>query len=142
MTTRKVMPAAVKHAIETVAGAPLGSRAARVIGCRHCAAPVFRGLDADLMALEVTADVRPLNAAGELAAILTDRRTYELRWVSRNGQGRYELERRDSFRIRGRPPGTAGIDVLAAHRCNTPLGATALTCRPPAVEQLPDHPPF
>jgi hypothetical protein len=140
MTTNAFARQAAKKAAEVKTGAPAGSRAARVICCRHCNAPVFRGLDADIMALEVTVDVRPVNAAGELAALIDQRRTYELRWDGR----RYEIERRDQFRISGRPPGTAGIDVLVSHVCGQTIGFDRLTTGPAAhmVEHLPDEPPF
>ncbi len=142
MTTNAFARQAALQSVEVKTGAPAGSRAARVICCRHCAAPVFRGLDADVTALEVTVDVRPLNAAGELAALIEGRRTYELTWTAR--PGRYELDRRDHFRIKGRPPGTQGIDVLAAHLCDQPLGSGRLSTGPAAqmVEHLPDEPPF
>lgn len=131
--------AALKSA-EVKTGAPAGSRAARVIACRDCSAPVFRGLDADIMALEVTVDVRPVNADGELTALLEERRTYELSW---NGR-RYEIDRRDQFRIKGRPPGTRGIDVLVSHVCGHTIGFDRLSTGPAAhmVEHLPDEPPF
>jgi hypothetical protein len=142
MTTNAYARQAAKKATEVKTGAPAGSRGARVVCCRNCAAPVFRGLDADLMALEVTLDVRPVNAAGELAALIEGRRTYELSWIAR--PGRYEIERRDHFRISGRPPGTSGIDVLTSHVCGQTIGFDRLSTGPAAhmVEHLPDEPPF
>ena len=140
MTANAFARKAAKKAFEVKTGAPAGSRGARVICCRDCAAPVFRGLDADLMAFEVSVDVRPVNAAGELAALLEQRRTYELYWTGR----RYELERRDHFRITGRPPGTHGIDVLVSHVCGQTIGFGRLSTGPAShmVEHLPDEPSF
>ena len=136
---RKPIPATVKAAHATRTGAHMGQRTARVHGCTHCGQPIFRGLDDSIAAIDVTADIRPLDAAGELAALLAGRSTVELTWLS----DRYELHRRDRWRIRDRPAGTPGIDVLAAHTCHNPLGHGTLTTGPNTHrEVLPDEPPF
>jgi hypothetical protein len=137
----KPIPRRVVEIIETKTGQELGQRRARVVGCKQCGEPVFRGLDADIAALEVCTDVRPLNAAGELAALIAGRATFELTWE--RGRGRYELRRRDQWQIAGRPPGTGGMDVLAAHHCGLSSGSGRLQSGPAAgmVEQ-PTEPPF
>jgi len=140
-TTTKPLPRHLAQAIEAKTGQERGQRRARVVGCKTCNEPVFSGLDGDIAALEVRTDVRPLNAAGELAALIAGRTTYELTWNCSNG--RYELEWRSQWQIVGRPPGTPGIDVLATHVCGTNVGAGRLQTGPAAVMvQLPAEPPF
>lgn len=55
---------------------PIGRRAL-FTRCRKCKEIVLRGLDADILAMEVTADPTPLDPMQELACVLTGRATYQ-----------------------------------------------------------------
>lgn len=81
---------------------------------RPCGLPIMLGLDADLCAFEVRCDLGQLDTRGEVMALLEGRRTYEL-----NVRG--ELNRRDHWAIRARPP--SRVTVLAEHRCDAPIPA-------------------
>lgn len=98
------------------------SRAVRARTCPRCAATILAALDDDVAALPTRVDPGPIDAAGELAAILTGRATYRIHWRTT----RHELDHRDRWQIRGEPPATADrrgqpIEVLAEHRCGLPL---------------------
>jgi hypothetical protein len=92
------------------------ARSARSTSCRQCGRPVMAGLDDDMCALSVVVDTYPLSAAGEVVALMSGRRTYSLTWAG----GRYEIDRRDEYRIDGNPPGArANVDVVVNHECGT-----------------------
>jgi len=55
------------------------TRRIRARRCTKCAAITLRGLDGDVAALPARVDPEPISADGELAALLTGRRTYTLR---------------------------------------------------------------
>lgn len=77
--------------------------------CR-CGEPVLVGWDADRCALLVALDVYPLTAAGEVAALQQDLRTYRLR----NGK----LQVRSQYNIPGKVP-SHDVLVIRAHRCGS-----------------------
>lgn len=52
------------------------NRAARRSRCKRCGEPLLVGLDADHVAASVRVDVQPVDRVGEVAALLTGRRTY------------------------------------------------------------------
>lgn len=79
------------------------STKAKWITCRRCGAEI---IDAIAEGLPARADVRPLTAAEEIAALLDDRWTYALLAG--------ELVHRDHWRIRG---GLVGRSIHAQHRC-------------------------
>lgn len=89
------------------------TRRARAVLCRHCRRAVMLGITAIPGGLTIQADPSPLSRLGEALALMTGRRTVELRWVG----DRYEIDLRDHFRIRGSPAGTNGVDVLVVHDC-------------------------
>jgi hypothetical protein len=95
--------------IDAAAGA---SRKARTFRCRECKRAVLRGLDSDQCAVTVEADPTPLTDEGEAIARLLGARTYELRWLGAH----YELDFRDQWRIKSRPAGKPGIEILVEHR--------------------------
>jgi hypothetical protein len=88
------------------------SRKARSFQCPECKRGVLRGLDADMCARTAEADPTPLTTEGEALAVLMGAATYELRWLVDH----YELDQRDQWRIKGRPAGKPGIEVLVEHR--------------------------
>ncbi len=119
------------------------ARAARAQACSRCGACTFRGLDADAGAFAVRVDAYPLDAAGELLALVAGRRTYTLRWIP--GRARYEIDRRESLDIESHPPGEdVNADVVAVHQCNAaPLPRARTTIqRARKRVMLTDEPPF
>lgn len=98
------------------------SRSARAFQCPKCHAFCMRGLDDDRTAGIAIVDSRPLNAHGELIALLEGRVTYDLAWRGY----RYELDFRYVDNVRGNPPGSqAGVDVVCEHRCGRAITAIA-----------------
>ena len=124
------------------------TRRARAVTCSGCRRPVMRGLDRDFGGLSADADPAPLSALGEALALLAHRPTYELRWLG----GRYEIDRRDRYRIAGQPAGTNGIDILVGHDCSLSPGQNYPTidsrvddkhARPKVADKdLPHNAPF
>jgi hypothetical protein len=105
---------------------------ARPRRCPACAAPVLVGLDDTVAAFRAVADPTPLDRAGEVAALLTGRDTYQL-----TDPPRVSLRRRDRWQIQGRPADTA--TVLPAHACGHPLAPTPT----PADQRSTDaHAPY
>jgi hypothetical protein len=105
---------------------------ARPRRCPACNAPVLIGLDDTLAAFRAVVDPTPLDRAGEVAALLTDRDTYRL-----TDPPRVSLRRRDRWQIQGRPADTT--TVLPAHACGAPLGQPVA---PTSQEPASDHIPF
>lgn len=119
------------------------TRSARAVSCPKCRRHVMRGINDSFGGWVVMADPEPLSKLGEALALLGGRATVELRWLG----DRYEIDQRDHFRIRGRPAGTNGIDVLVIHECalaqGQPLPQIDSTLRDDIrPELLPDNPPF
>lgn len=116
-------------------------RAVSAAVCPTCKTRVLTGLDDDRCAGPATADPTPLDATGEALALLAGRSTYDL---TRRGD-RYELDLRDPIRIRHRPAGSPGADVVPAHRCHAaslPAVASVHAPRPIAAQGCTDEPPF
>lgn len=108
------------------------TRPARADACRRCGWPVLTAISGGC---PVQADIQPLAADTELAALLAGRLTYDI-CVSGN---RVHLERRDIFRIR------AGRNhpVVATHTCKReppPMTGTAQPEIPPG--NTPEKIPF
>jgi len=115
-------------------------RRAHVRRCRDCGRYTFVGLDDVVMAGVATVDVAPLDALGELLALLCGLTTYDLSWRG----DRYEIDRRESHHIRSAPPGSkAGNDVVNDHRCGVDIAHHAASrLRIPSAYVFPDKPPF
>lgn len=116
------------------------TRSAKARPCEGCRRPVIRGLDDDWTALTVACDPEPLSAFGEAAAVLAGRKTFTLALRG----GRYELDRRDEWRMRGDPAGTGRIDVLMEHKCGQKgqFEQTESNLRVPGANSAsPDAPP-
>lgn len=109
------IPATVA-ALKKTLGAP-GWRGLTPHRCRVCKQIVCTGLDADCCAGQADIDWTPLDAAGEIAALLQGRRTYQMR---REDTHLVILGRTVRI-IRARPPGGTDwcgpYDVVPAHRC-------------------------
>jgi hypothetical protein len=121
------------------------SRRARARFCRKCRAPIMVGLDSDVMGTAAVCDPAPINVLGEVQALMTGRATYALRWLG----GRWEIDHRDSFQIKGSPAGSnPRYEVLAEHRCHAPINAANMRApyleRPgdKKAESDDDNPPF
>jgi hypothetical protein len=94
------------------------SRSAKSFQCPTCHAFCMRGLDHDRVAGIAIVDARPLNAQGELVALLEGRATYNLAWRG----GCYEIDFRELESIKASPPGRrADVDVVCAHMCGRPI---------------------
>lgn len=92
------------------------TRKARIRTCPTCHHQILVGLDDVQCALEVHADPMPLSPVGEAVALLSNRRTVNLR---REGGG-WVIDRRDDHDIAATPAGTATrTDVLGQHHCAT-----------------------
>lgn len=112
--------------------------------CRTCRALICTGLDNDYCAGLVDIEWTPLDAAGEITALLQGRPTYQLR---REGTHLVALHRTPRI-IRARPPGgqdwTGPYDVVPAHLCRAPdlpaVGTTLIA--PPPDPDIPDTCPF
>lgn len=123
------------------------TRRARARRCDTCRAVVMLGIDADWSGIVSAADPTPLSWVGEAQASMAGRVTFELAWTtSPSGLPSYELNRRNPSRIRGRPAGTPGMDVLAQHECRSTMVfdtcATAIRDSASPTAILPDKPPF
>lgn len=92
----------------TITGPTLITTAPNLVDCRHCGRPL---LAATVGGLDRHVDPAPLTDAGELAALLAGRATYDLAGINRD-----HLIRRSVHRIHatGRHP------VLADHDCAGP----------------------
>lgn len=134
----KALPGWLVRHLETIGaiGNDRVFRTARPAQCRHCSWSILVGLDNDRCALPAHVDPWPLAPIGEALALLSGRTTYALHV----GPGLCELQRRDSWQIRGAPAGTR-YDVLAAHVCagvHLPQAPTVNRLSEP----LPTEPPF
>jgi len=81
----------------------------KLIKCR-CGEPILVGWDGDMCALEVTLDIYPFTASGEVAAIQLGLRTFRLK--------RGKLKLRDQYTIPGNPP-SHDLIVIRDHRCGS-----------------------
>lgn len=92
------------------------SRAAKSRRCPDCRMWVLAGLDDPRCAGPAIVDTSPLSSLGETVALLTGRSTYALRRF----HTRIELDHRNQWSIHT-PPEHAPYDVIAEHRCRTPM---------------------
>lgn len=90
-------------------------RTARLRTCPRCHAPVLAGLDADICAFSVRADLTPIDETGEALALLTRRRTFDL--VSDRHAKKLYAREEHNIRMSRRYP------VLPEHRCGQSLTA-------------------
>jgi hypothetical protein len=93
--------------------------AARIDRCGGCGRTIWVGLDANYGHQVIEADPHPVGLWGEGLALAGGRATVELRLI---GGCRWELSKRDNFRIRGSPAGTPDRDVLVVHHCGLDYG--------------------
>lgn len=120
MTRQRLsLPQAVRDAIETRDGAPIGARNARPENCPRCKAPTLVGLDGERLAMTIRADPIALSAEGETTGLDIGRKTYTL---TRTTSGRWQIDWRPSWR-RSHMPATVGAlyDVVATHFCGNPI---------------------
>ncbi len=99
--------------------------------CRRCSVAILTGYDADRCGLRVRVDPQPLDALGELAAVMAGLATYTLRTGL---AGRPELDHRYAERMRGEQPMAGMYDVLAEHRCGR-VNVAGRTNLPPRVDR-------
>jgi len=118
------------------------TRNARYSRCANCKSRIIIGFDADFGYRAVECDPTPLSVAGELAAMLANRRIYRL---TSHG-GHWRIDDRDIFSLRATPPGTKGTDILVTHVCgdSTQFDSipTVAQFPPKTAADLPDKPPF
>ena len=120
-----------------------GPRGVRASWCRVCGVPILSGLDADVCAFYVKVDATPLDATGEMLALLSDppRTTYQIDRLGHSPR----LTRRRAFDITTNPAGPRADlktwDVLPAHRCGAPLPAIPSNF-PEALEAITNECPF
>ncbi|MFB9620659.1 hypothetical protein [Brooklawnia cerclae] len=98
---------------------PRGVRAHR---CRTCRAPVLSGLDNDRMAFQVSVDWQPLDATGELVALLAGRATFR---IEPSPSGNPRLTRRTAEAITRPRRWWEAWDIIPEHRCGAPPLPTA-----------------
>jgi hypothetical protein len=94
-------------------------RIAKPRRCPRCRTPILVGLDDDHAALPARVDPTTLDSAGELAALITERQTYNI-WRAAGG---YELTHRDGFHVAG----ARNAPVVAEHACGKPIPGQPLT---------------
>jgi len=80
--------------------------------CQTCGVLVVEAASADT-GLPVVLDPRPLSRYAEVLALLDQRATFTVALLG----GRFDVSRRDQFRIRGKPAGSKRVDVVVAHEC-------------------------
>jgi hypothetical protein len=119
------------------------TRRATARRCRSCRAPTLAGLDHHAAALPVRCDPTPLNALGELQALMAGHSTYRLAWLIDH----YELDYRSHFDIRAHPAGTdKQSEVIREHKCGAAIPASYIgsDMTPPASTKgiNNDSPPF
>lgn len=102
--------------------------------CPQCRQPTHHGPDAPNLGIPTRTDTTPLTRAGELAALLDGRKTYE---ISRTPRGRTEISYRDHWRInRSQHP-----TVVATHICGHPTPREWAAPQPPTPSRH-DTPPY
>lgn len=102
-----------------------GGRSIRTGWCPTCDTPTLTGIDEDVLAFTVHTDAQPLDPTGEMLAWLSTppRPTYTLDNLFHPAR----LTRRRASSLTHRPagprPGPLTWDVVAEHRCLSPLPA-------------------
>ena len=107
-------------------------RQATPLACWNCRSDILIGLDADMCALDARVDPWPLTKSGELLAVVSGKKTYEL-------DIRGHLHRRSRFQLK-----TVVRVMVAEHKCEEPLPKAWLDlspCTPPPGDQG-DEVPF
>lgn len=146
-TSLEDLPAHVKTKLQqagaadfTTAGPP-AVRKAHMITCPNCKKPVMRGLLAMPTPWPVDADPAALTPQGEALALLTGRKTYNLRWAYNH----YELDRRGNWHLHNPNP-NPHCDIVCDHNCDDPRSFTTQpTLLPPLKTfstELPEQPPY
>lgn len=141
MTDRSMPGWLRRHLEDSGVMAPGGiTRRARATWCRRCGGPIMSGLDDDRCAVVAHVDPAPLDARGELLALLAGHATFDLAWRG----VRYEIDRRSDFEIRGWPPRSRpNVDVVREHVCgDAPESVTASMIERRAAAVLPEECPF
>ena len=111
-----------KSELKQLVGRTTG-RGARAIRCRSCGQEVLLGLDADVLAVQTTADWTPLDTSGELLALLQGRKTYR---VDRMLGGNLRLTKRRAKHIARGIRTWDKFDIVPEHRCGLkPLASTS-----------------
>lgn len=119
--------------------------------CPHCGATIVAGIDWHLEQLqpcpEIHADIEPLSAQGELAALMLDRTTYDLQ--RDHPTGRWKLYSRTSYCNFDVPYRTNPIrageqlhDVLVSHHCGSTLPSQPSIAPPYAGTDYNAPPPY
>lgn len=115
----------------------MSRRAAVHATCRRCGAAILHGPDADLCALTAAVDPWQLDPVAEILALLDGRATYA---AFTRGDGRTEIEGRDTFGVTSQPRN--GI-VVGEHRCGTRPPANAVFVGPEMrTTEYAETPPF
>lgn len=119
------------------------ARRARARLCPKCGDPIMVGLDADVAAYPAKCDPTPLNALGEVQALMTGRATWHLNYIG----GRYEINYRYAEHIKAHPAGSdPRVEVLAEHKCGmaTPVNLRGAYMDTPHTRKANDNdePPF
>jgi hypothetical protein len=104
------------------------TRHATAQDCVTCGAAVLVGVDADTAGVPVTVDRQPVDRVGEVLAIISGRRTYELCRTGSGQRSRRVLEPRPPSRIRD--DALRLHTVHAEHRCGQPLPVAPVTATP------------
>jgi hypothetical protein len=142
--TKKKLPEPVLDHIATTTGLDhrVVSRKARRDRCKGCGAPILRGLDADLLAIDVKVDNVPLTPLGEVVA----RRAGLGTWVLSPNPPGLSVNCREDFSIRAKPAGSLyRADVVPGHQCRRRWFAACVSeshlPRPP-TNSAGGRPPF
>ena len=109
------LPDAAKRALEAkgLRDPDTGAmRKAQKRRCPTCRRQVWRGIDREFGGLSRDCDPQPLTVAGEVAALMDGRITFDLQY--RHGYG-HVIDSRASYHIRPWPAGQSGMDVLVEH---------------------------
>lgn len=127
MTQPTLFAATATHHPGHLSGAATGiNRRAKLATCPRCRAAVLRCLDGD--GLPATADPRPLTPAGELAALVAGRDTYDAWHVANTW---VELEHRNHFTLAA----PRRWPVLPGHACPGVVPDWSFLPTPPAPRQ-------
>ncbi|WP_134324698.1 hypothetical protein [Cumulibacter soli] len=121
--------------------------------CPRCGQTIIAGIDWEIEWLqpcpEIHADIEPISAQGELAALILERVTYDL--VRDHAKGRWQMRSRTatstgllgSVAYRRNPIGTSRqrYDVVAGHECGSVLPRQPSITPEPTIHAS-DTPPF
>ena len=129
-----VPPWLERHLVDTGAwDADAVTRRMQTRKCPKCGRRVFTGLDSELCAASVRADTDTITPAGEVAALIDKRRTFN---VTAYGAKHFELDFRDSLRLKTQPADS--VPVVAEHRCGSVLGGGGVPIARPVRLSRPE----